>query len=139
MLEKLTVLNNHDETKLNDRVFEYIKIIETEREKQFRHFWEKILVQAELSINVPIPLNSYNLPGNYNKKSTYDPVMTAVMMTKFVDAGKNRRYLAEDALNTEIFGIAQSLASDQFSLYHGTKSSLCQKLTSTNRAVKRPI
>ena len=139
MLEKVTVLNNHDETKFNDRIFEYIKIIETEGEKQFRHFWEKILVQAELSINVPIPLNSYNLPGNYNKKSTYDPVMTAVMMTKFVDAGKNRRYLVEDALNTEIFGIAQSLASDQFFLYHGTKSSLCQKLTSTNRAVKRPI
>ena len=42
-------------------------------------------------------------------------------MTKFVDAGKNRRYLVEDALNTEVFGIAQFLASDQFSLYHGTK------------------
>ena len=44
-------------------------------------------------------------------------------MTKFVDASKNRRYLVEDALNVEILGIAQSLTSDQFSLYHGTKSS----------------
>ena len=59
MLEKLTVLNNHDQAKSNDRVFEDIKIIETEREKRFLHFWEKRLVSAELSINVPIPLNSY--------------------------------------------------------------------------------
>ena len=26
------------------------------------------------------------------------------MMTKFVDGGKNRRYLVEDALNTWVFG-----------------------------------
>ena len=57
--------------------------------------------------------------------------MTAVMMTKFEDAGKNRRYLVEDALNTEVFGTAQSLASDQFSLYHGTKSSIIASLIQT--------
>ena len=42
-------------------------------------------------------------------------------MTKFVDAGKNKRYLFEDALNTRVLEIHQSLANDQFSLYHGTK------------------
>ena len=57
--------------------------------------------------------------------------MTAVIMTKFVDTGKNRRYLVEDALNTEVFGIAQSLASDQFSLCHGTKSSIIASLIQT--------
>ena len=128
MLERLTVLHNHDKAKFNDRVFEHKKINEVEGGKQFLHFWEKRLVLAELSINVIIPLNSYNLPENYNKKSAYDPVMTAVMMTKFAAAGKNRRYLVEDALNTEVFGIAQSLASDQFSLYHGTKSSIIASL-----------
>ena len=44
MLEKLTILSNHDKTNFNDRVFEDIKIIETEGEKQFLHFWEKRLV-----------------------------------------------------------------------------------------------
>ena len=107
MLEKLTVLNNHDKGKFSDSVFEDIKTIETEGGKQFLHFREKRLVSVELSINVTISLNSYNLPGNCNKKSAYDPVMTAVMMTKFVDTGKNRRYLVEDTLNTELFGIAQ--------------------------------
>ena len=57
-------------------------------EKQFLHFWEERLVSTELSINVTIPLNSYNLPGSYNKKSTDGPVITAVMMTKFVDPEK---------------------------------------------------
>ena len=57
--------------------------------------------------------------------------MTAVMMTKFVDAGKNRRYLVQDTLNTEVFGMAQSLATDQFSLYHGTKSSTIATLIQT--------
>ena len=131
ILEKLTVLNNNDKAKFNDRVFEDIKIIETETEKQFLHFWEKRQVSSELSINVPIPLNLNNLPGNYNKKPAYDPVMTAVMMTKFVDAGKNRRYLVEDALNTDVFGIVQSLASVQFSVCHGTKSSIIASLIQT--------
>ena len=88
MLEKPTVLNNHDKVKFNDSVFEDIKIIETEGEKQFLHFWEKRPVTTKLSYNVTITLNSYNLPVNYNKKSAYDPVMTVVMMTKFVDAVK---------------------------------------------------
>ena len=75
-------------------------------EKQFLHFWEKRLVSTELSTNVTIPLNSYNLPGSYNKKSTDGRVITAVMMTKFVGPGRNRRYLVEDALNIKFFGIA---------------------------------
>ena len=44
MFEKLTVLFNHDKVTFNDRVFEDIKIIETEGEKQFLHFLEKRLV-----------------------------------------------------------------------------------------------
>ena len=52
--------------------------------------------------------------------------MTAVMMTKFVDAGKNRRYL-----NTGVLEIQQSLASDQFFLYHGTKFSIIASLIQT--------
>ena len=61
--------------------------------------------------------------------------MTVVMMTKFVNAGKIRRCLVEDALNTEVFGIAQLLASDQFSLYHGTKSSITASLIQTTHCL----
>ena len=52
-------------------------------------------------------------------------------MAEFVDAGKNGRYLVEDALNIEVFAIAQSLASDQFSVYHGAKSSIIASLIQT--------
>ena len=131
MLEKLAVLNNYDKAQCNDSVFEDIKIIEREGEKQFPHFCEKIPISAKVSYNVTITLNSCNLPCNYNNKSAYEPVMTAVMMTKFVDSGKNKRYLVEDTLNTEVFGIAQPLAINQFSLYHGTKSSIIASLIET--------
>ena len=60
MLEKVTVLNNHDKAKFNDSISEDIKIIETDGEKPFLYFWEERLVSAEVSINVTIPLNSYN-------------------------------------------------------------------------------
>ena len=50
MLEKVTILNNHNKGKFNDNVFEDIKIIETEGEKQFLHFLEKGLVSTELSV-----------------------------------------------------------------------------------------
>ena len=112
------------------------KIIEAEGGKQFLYYLEKRLVSTELSINVTILLKSYDVPGSCSRKSAYDPVMTAVMMTKFADAGKNRKHLVEDAWNTEVFGIAKSLASDQFCLCHGTKSSIIASLIQTTDKVK---
>ena len=52
-------------------------------------------------------------------------------MAKFIDAAKQRRSLVENILNYEVFGIAQSLAQDQYTLYHGTKSSILSILQST--------
>ena len=50
--------------------------------------------------------------------------MTSAMMTKLRDAAVYSEILVEKAFQTEIFGIPQSLAKDQFSLYHGTKSTI---------------
>ena len=99
-LEKLTALNNHEKASFNDCVFEDLKIIGSEGENQFLEFWEKRLLSNTLSIKNTICLNSYNLPGNYNKKAANDPVITAIMVAKLVNAGIKRRYLVEDALNT---------------------------------------
>jgi hypothetical protein len=120
-LEKLTVLNQEDAS-FNDSVFEDLKVMCAEGEKQFLQFWNKRLASSEVSIKEPISLNSFNLPGNQNKRATKDPVMTTKMIDKVKDTAKIRRSAVENALNTEVFGIAQSLAKDQFSLYHGTKS-----------------
>ena len=122
-----------------DLTIEYLKIKKSIKQKgknKFLHFWEKRLVLAELSINFTIPLSSDNLPCNYNKKLAYGPVTRAVMMTKSVDACKNRRYIVKDALNTDVFGIAQELASEHFSLYHGTKSSVIASLIQTTESRK---
>ena len=100
LLERLTVLNNHDIAKFNDRVIEDIRVLEFNREKQSLEFWNNRLQIPKIPISEPINLNSYNLPGNYNIKSESEPVMSAVMMTKFVEA------------------------QDQYSLYHGTKSNV---------------
>ena len=76
-LEKLTVLNNHEKASFNDCVFEDLKIIGSEGENQFLEVWGKSLLSNTLSIKNTISLNSYNLPGNYNKKAANDPVMKA--------------------------------------------------------------
>ena len=138
LLERLTVLNNHDKAKFNDRVIEDIRVLESNGEKQFHEFWTNRLQSANIPISETISLNSYNLPGNYNGKSEDEPVMSAVMMAKFIEAGKNRRHLIENVLNTEVFGICQSLAQDQYSLYHGTKSNVISCLVHTYEEVHVP-
>ena len=52
--------------------------------------------------------------------------MTA-MLTKLRDAAIYRQNLVEEAFQTEVLGMTQSLAMDQFSLYHGTKSAMLTK------------
>ena len=62
--------------------------------------------------------------------------MTSAMLTKLRDAAIYRQNLAEESFQTEVFGISQSLAKDQFSLYHGTKSA---KLTNFNKCQKPSV
>ena len=121
ILEKLTILNQENAS-FNDSVLEDIKVMSAEGEKQFLQFWDQRLASSEISIKEPISFNSFNLLGNQYKRAEKDPVMTTKMMDKLKDLAKLRRSAVEDALNTEVFGIAQSLTKDQFSLYHGTKS-----------------
>ena len=66
--DKITVLNNHEKGKFNDSVFEDIKIIHREGEYLFLEFWEERLASNSVPLKHPISLNSYNLPGNHNKK-----------------------------------------------------------------------
>lgn len=90
MLENLTVLTNYSQAKFDESVFENTKIIETAEGKQFLYIWGKKLASAELSINVRISLNSYNLPGDHDKKLVINSVMAAFIMIKFPGVGKNR-------------------------------------------------
>ena len=82
------------------------------------------LVTCKLPVKDPILLNSLNLPGNPNKATEKNPVLTAAMMEKLKKAGKARSELVENLLRIEIFETPQSLSANQYSLYHATKSHL---------------
>ena len=99
--------------------------------KQFKAFCVDRLVTCKIPVSDPILLNSLNLPGNPNKATEKDPVLTAAMMEKLKKACEARSELVENLLSTEIFEIPQSLSANQYSLYHGTKS----HVTSQFRAI----
>ena len=89
--------------------------------EQFKAFWTDRLVTCKVPVSDPILLNSLNLPGNPNKATEKDPVLTLAMMEKLKKASEARTKLVENLLRTEIFEIPQSLPANQYSLYHCTK------------------
>ena len=131
-MDKLSVLNQ-ETSSFNASVFEDIRNMSQKGEHQFRQFWNSRLDACTISIKEPITLNSFNLPGNQSKRAAKDPIMTKKMMGILVEAAKERRQKIENALSTEVFGITQSLAKDQYSLYHGTKSHIMNPFSTTSR------
>ena len=90
-------------------------------EEQFKAFWMDKLMTCKVPVGDPILFNSLNLPGNPNKATEKDPVLTLAMMEKLQKASETRSELVENLLLTEIFEILQSLSVNQNSHYHGTK------------------
>ena len=74
------------------------------------------------TVSDPMLLNLLNLPGNPNKATEEDLVLTLGMVEKSTKAGETRSELVENLLRTEIFETLQSLSANQYYLYHGTKS-----------------
>ena len=60
----------------------------------------------------PILLNLFNLPGNPNKATEKEPVLTLAMMEKLKKAGETRSEFVENLLRAEIFEIPQSLSAN---------------------------
>ena len=100
------MLNNERDT-FNDIVYDDISKMWKLGEEQFKAFWMDRLVACKIPVNDPILLNSLNLPGNPNKITEKDPVLTSVMMEKSKKAVKARNELVEILLHTEIFEICQ--------------------------------
>ena len=84
-LNKLTVLNNRKST-FNDTVYDDISKMWKSGEEQFKAFWTDRLVTWKVPVSDPILLNSLNLPGNPNKATEKDPVLTLAMMEKLKKA-----------------------------------------------------
>ena len=90
-------------------------------EEQFKSFWTDRFVTGKVPVSDPILLNLLNLPGNPNKATEKDLVLTLAIMEKSKKAGKTRSELVENLLCTEIFEIPQSLSANHYSLYHSVK------------------
>ena len=78
------MLNNEKFT-FND-VYDDISKMSKLGEEQFKVFWTNRLVTYKVLISDPILLNSLNLPGNPNKATEKDPVLTLAMMEKLKKA-----------------------------------------------------
>ena len=77
------------------------------------------LVTGKAPVSDPILLNLLNLPGNPNKATEKDLVLTAAMMEKLRKAAEAQSELVENMFHTKIFEIC--LSANQYSLYHSTK------------------
>ena len=74
--------------------------------------------------NKTIKENKHILPGSSNsqKRINKDPVLIPSMVSKLRSAYKFRKEYVTDLFQHEMFGIAQSMATDSSTLYHGQKS-----------------
>ena len=101
-------------------------------DEQFKVFWAERLVTCKVPVNGPILLHSLNFPGNPNKATKKDPVLT-LEMEKLKKAGETRSELIENLLLIEIFEIPQSLSANPYSLYHGTKSHVTRQFCTISK------
>ena len=76
---------------------------------------------CKVPVSDPILLNLFNLPGNPNKTTEKDPVLTLAIIEKLKKAGETRSELVENLLRSEIFEIPQNLSAKQYFLSNGTK------------------
>ena len=82
------MLNNEKAT-FNDIVYDGISKMSKLGEEQFEVFWMDRLMTCKIPVSNPILLKSLNLPGNLNKTTEKDPVLTAAMMEKSKRAGES--------------------------------------------------
>ena len=79
------MLNNRKST-FNDTVYDDISKMWKSGEEQFKAFWTDRLVTWKVPVSDPMLLNSLNLPGNPNKATEKDPVLTLAIMQKLKKA-----------------------------------------------------
>ena len=81
------VLINEKST-FSDIAYDDISKMSKFGEEQFQAFWTDRLVTCKVPVSDPILLNLLNLPGNPNKATEKDPVLTIAMMEKLKKAGE---------------------------------------------------
>ena len=91
--------------------------------------WNDRLIYSKAPVSDTIKKNNFCLTGNAEITSLpKDPTPTQAMVTKLRAACVVRQKHAEIFFKSEIFDIAQSISTDNRSLYHGSKSDILKRL-----------
>ena len=123
-ISKLTMINNTSITFCKELI-EEIEKLEEVGEVQYNKFVMERLIMGKVSINAKISKNKFNIM-NTDLKAKSIPTNTSntTLMNKLRSAAAYRPEQVSKLFEGEIFGVAQSLADDKTSLYHGTKSEI---------------
>ena len=106
-----------------------VKNISALGEKQFREFWMKRLVTANIT------KNNLRLPKDLSDNKdddVKDPTLTPKMISYLRSAHQYRSLSVLKLFEKEIYGISQSISSNSLKLYSGTKADVTRRLISSS-------
>ena len=135
--EEFTAVNNKTII-FDEGIIQSVKTLSALGEKQFKEFWERRLVTADVPISEDIKKNNLRLPKHMLDGKNGDekePTLTAKMLSFLRSAHQYRPEAVKELFESEIFGIAQSISSQKLQLYNGTKSEITRRFTTTSTQV----
>ena len=91
----------------------------------FKTYWDEKLIKEKLPINAKIKKNKFSVMDTEFKSNAKIPTVNkTTMINKLRSAAAYRPHKTCELFAGEIFGVAQSIATDDTSVYHGTKSEI---------------
>ena len=143
LLENVTVnpFDTGDFTAVNNNIVKSIKNISDLGKKQFKDFWNKRVVKAEVPITETILKNNLRLPRHMTDSKSgdaKDPILTSKMISYLRSAHQHRTEAVIKLFEPEIFGNAQSISSANLQWYSGTKPDITRRLATTSTQAAFP-
>ena len=129
-------------TYFDDRVEVDLRKLLQEGEKQAETFWNDRLVKRLISIDAPIEKNDFFIPGRYKDQKVDKEqklVYSNTALTKLSIATEVRLEIASKVFESELYGVAQSLAQTTRKLYHGNKAVILEKCESCKFVEVAPL
>ena len=131
-MTELCALNNSS-IHFSTKVLSDISAMRKVGQEEFETFWDDRLVHGKVAIGVPIKKNCFNtMASEQHNKQTKEQVLSQSAVTKLRSAAVYREEKVAKLFSSEIFGVAQSIAENRNTLYHGTKSDILKRFSSTH-------
>ena len=134
-------IDNKD-TYFDDSVAVDLRKLLQEGKKQAETFWNDRLVKRLIPIDAPIKKNNFFIPGRYEDQKVDKEqklVYSNTALTKLRVATEVRPEIASKVFESELYGVAQSLAQTTRKLYHGNKAVILEKFESCKFVEVAPL